>query len=108
MAQNHLTDKALRALNPTHKEILRSDGGGLWVRVLPKSNGGAINFHYRFERDKKERRFNCGSYPETYLAEARSRRDDARRLVKQGIDPVDKALADRNANSAAQALDKAE
>jgi integrase len=108
MAQNLLTDKALRALSPGNKEIVRGDGGGLWVRVLPQTSGGAINFYYRFELHQKERRFNCGTYPATSLAEARARRDDARKLVKQGIDPVDKALSDRASNLAAQALDKSE
>lgn len=99
MAQNLLTDKALRALKPDAKETTHRDGGGLWVRVLPKDSGGAINFYYRFELGNKERRFNCGTYPATALAEARKRRDAARDLVKQGIDPVEQAKADRTAKT---------
>ena len=108
MAQNLLTDKALRALKPGATETVHSDGGGLWVRVLPENRGGAINFYYRFELANKERRFNCGSYPATALSQARKRRDAARALVRQGIDPVAKAEADRAANTAAQALQQSE
>jgi hypothetical protein len=108
MAQNLLTDKALRALKPGAKETTHGDGGGLWIRVFPKDSGGAINFYYRFELANKERRFNCGTYPATTLAEARKRRDVARNLVKQGIDPVEKAKVDRAANTAAQILQQSE
>jgi integrase len=95
MAENKLTDKHLRNLKPTEKEQLIGDGGGLWVRVLPADKGAAINFYYRFEFDGKERRYNCGSYPDTPLALARENRNAARSLAKSGIDPVQKEENDR-------------
>lgn len=39
MAENKLTDKSLRALKPTDAEQTIGDGGGLWVRILPKTKG---------------------------------------------------------------------
>ena len=78
MPHNRLTHKTLRALKPDTKEQVLGDGGGLWLRVLPETSGGAFNFYYRFSFNGKERRYNCGSYPETSLAEARTRRDRAR------------------------------
>ena len=36
MPENKLTDKHLRTLKPTDTEQLLGDGGGLWVRALPK------------------------------------------------------------------------
>lgn len=108
MASNKLTDKSLRGLKPTSKEQTVGDGGGLWVRVLPVSNGGAINFYYRFELDGKERRFNCGSYPATTLAEARKNRSGARSSVAKGIDPVLQQGNDRLHARAAQALQSME
>ena len=104
MAENKLTDKHLRAVKHGDKEQLLGDGGGLWVRVLPAAKGGAINFYYRFVFDGKERRYNCGSYPETTLAKARENRNAARNLVLSGLDPVVKDLQDKTTRSAAQAL----
>ena len=71
MVENRLTDKHLRVVKPGDTEQLLGDGGGLWIRVLPQSKGGAINFYYRFLFNGKERRYNCGTYPATSLAKAR-------------------------------------
>lgn len=108
MAENKLTDKHLRNLKPLASEQLFGDGGGLWIRVLPIEKGGAINFYYRFTYEGKERRFNCGSYPECSLAQARLRRAEARAMVKSGIDPVIKGQLDRATRSAEQAVEKME
>ncbi len=108
MAENKLTDKHLRKLKPTDDEQVIGDGGGLWIRVLPQSKGGAINFYYRFEIGGKERRYNCGTYPETTLAQARERRTAARNLVRSGIDPAIKEENDRTARIAAQAMERTE
>jgi integrase len=109
MAENKLTDKALRALKPTDREQLVGDGGGLWIRILPAAKGGTVNLYYRFLVKGKERRFNCGSYPETSLADARRNRNSARRLIQQGVDPVEQATeakASTEAALAAQRLEK--
>lgn len=108
MAENKLTDKALRALKPTDTEQTIGDGGGLWVRVLPHNKGGTVNFYYRFEFHGKERRYNCGTYPATSLAQARENRNQARAQVKQGIDPVLKEQQDRLARTSAQAMESME
>ena len=108
MAESKLTDKALRALKPTAREQVIGDGGGLWVRALPAAKGGAINFYYRFQHDGKEHRFNCGTYPETSLAEARKKRNAARDDVKAGISPLDKQAVQRTSAAAAVALSKSE
>jgi len=108
MAENKLTDKHLRNLKPTDLEQVVGDGGGLWLRVLPTAKGGAINFYYRFLYEGKERRYNCGTYPETTLAQARQRRNDARNLVKSGVDPVLKEQSDRITRASEQAVEKME
>lgn len=104
MAENKLTDKHLRGLKPGPSEKTLGDGGGLWVRVMPADKGGAINFYYRFQFGGKERRYNCGTYPDTSLATARQRRNDARQMVATGVDPVVKEANDRAANTSSQAL----
>ena len=103
MAENKLTDKHLRKFKPSDDEQVTGDGGGLWVRVLPRNKGGAINFYYRFEFGGKERRHNCGTYPETTLAQARERRNAARNLVRSGVDPTLKEATDRSTRTTEQA-----
>jgi integrase len=108
MPENKLTDKNIRALKPTGIEQVFGDGGGLWVRVLPTAKGGAINFYYRYTANGKERRYNCGTYPKTTLAQARELRNSARSLVKQGVDPVLKDETDRAQRKADQAMSSLE
>jgi integrase len=60
------------------------DGGGLFLLVTP-SGGKLWHFKYRF--DNKEKKLTLGIYPEISLADARQRRDDARRQLAHGIDP---------------------
>jgi hypothetical protein len=108
MAENKLTDKSLRALKPTEGEQSVGDGGGLWIRILPASKGSTINFYYRFQISGKERRFNCGSYPDTSLAEARRKRNTARALVAQGIDPVEQVAEIKASTEAALASQRLE
>jgi hypothetical protein len=60
------------------------DGDGLLLRVIP-SGGKWWRFKYRFEG--KANMLSLGRYPEISLADARCRRDAARELLRQGIDP---------------------
>jgi integrase len=108
MVENKLTDKTLRSLKPSDSERQIGDGGGLWVRVLPQSKGGSVSFYYRFLFDGKEHRFNCGTYPEVSLAEARQRRNQARNDVKTGINPLHKLQVQRTEAAAAIAVKLAE
>ena len=106
MAENKLTDKHLRSLKPGAVEQIIGDGGGLWIRVMPSEKGGAINLYYRFQFNGKERRYNCGTYPDISLSHARENRNAARLLVKRGIDPVEKEASERVSRASAQAQAK--
>lgn len=97
-----LTDTALRKAMPGDKPIRIFDGGGLYVEVSP-AGGKWWRFKYRFEG--KEKRLSLGVYPDISLKDARERRDAARKLLAQGVDPSEhrkaskSARADRAANS---------
>lgn len=60
------------------------DGGGLYLYITP-SGGKLWHFKYRFEN--KEKKLTFGPYPEISLLDARRKRDDARRLIANGVDP---------------------
>jgi len=97
-----LSDTAIRKAKPGDKPQTLFDGGGLYLLLNP--NGSRWwRLKYRFEG--KSRLISIGVYPETGLADARSKRDAARKLLAQGIDPsahrkAEKAAgAERSANS---------
>ena len=60
------------------------DSGGLYLEVAP-SGGKWWRLKYRFAG--KEKRISLGVFPEVSLRDARDRRDDARRLLANDIDP---------------------
>src|SRR5437016_5001533 len=62
------------------------DGDGLYLQV---SGPHAKSWIYRFSFHGRERYMGLDSYPHVSLAEARNARDEARKLRKQGIDPIE-------------------
>ncbi|MCX5827680.1 MAG: integrase arm-type DNA-binding domain-containing protein [Deltaproteobacteria bacterium] len=79
-----LSEVRVRTAKPRKSEYKIFDGGGLFLLVTP--SGGKL-WHFKYRYDKKERKLTFGPYPEISLADARQRRDEARRLVAQEIDP---------------------
>jgi integrase len=62
------------------------DGGGLDLKVAPA--GKSWIFRYTSPMDLKPKQMGLGPYPEVSLKEAREKRDDARKLVNAGKDPM--------------------
>ncbi|MCA4902696.1 MAG: integrase arm-type DNA-binding domain-containing protein [Rhodocyclaceae bacterium] len=89
-----LTDTALRAARPGPKPQKLFDGGGLYVEVAP-SGGKWWRLKYRF--GGKEKRISLGVYPDVSLKQARARRDKARRLLADRIDPGERRKAEKSA-----------
>lgn len=79
-----LTDTAVRKAKPTDKTQRLFDGGGLYLEVTP-AGGKRWRQKYRFAG--KEKLLAHGIYPDVSLAEARDRRDNARKLLANGVDP---------------------
>jgi len=90
-----LTDVALRKLKPGAKTVRYSDEKGLYLQVAP-SGGMWWRLKFRFKR--KEKVLALGVYPEVSLKEAREKRDEARTMLRNGIDPT----ANRKAQKAAE------
>ena len=97
-----LTDVQIRNEKPEGKPKRLFDERGLYIEVSP-AGGKWWRFKYRFTG--KEKRLSLGVYPDVSLKEARNRRDEARKLLVQGIDPSENrkalrsAAADRAQNS---------
>ena len=109
-ASDLLSDKAIRAAIKTAetegKARKVSDGAGLVLDVRPT---GAGWWRLRYWLAGKERMLSLGTYPDTSLAQARARRDEARRQVAAGTDPSGVRKAEKAAQvDAAKAGARAE
>jgi len=89
-----LTDTAIRNAKPSQKAKKLFDGGGLYLEVAP-SGGKWWRLKYRF--GKKENRISLGVYPDVTLKDARERRDSARKLLANEIDPGENRKAKKAA-----------
>lgn len=95
-----LTDTAIKTAKPTDKPAKMADSDGLYLLIHP--NGGKWwRFDYRF--DGKRKTLSMGVYPDVPLKVARERRDEARKLVANGIDPGEHRKAHKTARADAVA-----
>ena len=79
-----LTEVRLRAIKTSGKIERFHDSHGLYLE-LSKVGGKHWRWKYRFEG--KEKRLAFGPWPEVSLKEARDKRDDARKVLRSGVDP---------------------
>jgi len=80
-----LTDTKIRSARPQAKTLRLFDGGGLYLELSP-SGGKWWRLKYRF--DGREKRLSFGVYPTVSLKEAREEREKAKKLLAQGINPI--------------------
>lgn len=81
-----LADKAIKNAKPRDKAYKLADGGGLYLEVMPT---GAKLWRMKFKQTSgKESRLAFGAYDEVSLAEARAKRDAARKQMAVGVDPA--------------------
>jgi len=79
-----LTDAACRSAKLKKTRYKLSAGGGLCLSVIPEG-GKYWALRYRF--GGKEKNLSLGAYPAVSLAEALEKRDEAKKLLKKGVDP---------------------
>lgn len=79
-----LTDLVCRGTKPSSVRIKLSDGGGLQLWIQP-SGTRLWQFAYRYRGRQKQIAF--GPYPEVTLADARDKRAEARKLLRDNVDP---------------------
>jgi len=87
-----LTDLQIRKVKQKGKPFRLGDGLGLHLLVKP--NGSKLwQFRYRYRG--KEKLLSLGQYPIVSLADARKKRDDAKRQLEDGTDPSVQKKLDR-------------
>lgn len=91
MALNELSPKKVENAKPKETDYKLTDGGSLYLLV--KKNGTkAWRMNYRY--NGKQATLALGVFPDVSLALARKRRDEARQLLAEGVDPrVTKRIA---------------
>ncbi|WP_308364306.1 MULTISPECIES: integrase arm-type DNA-binding domain-containing protein [unclassified Microbulbifer] len=83
-----LTELQVKQAKPRDRDYKLSDGKGMFLLVT-KTGARYWRLKYRHPHTRKERVLALGVYPETSLKKARQKRDEARQLLVDGIDPSD-------------------
>ena len=100
-----LTDIKVRNTKSTGKQIKLFDYDGLYLLVLPagkKTPNGSKCWRFKYHFYGKEKLLALGTYPEVSLADAREKRDAARKQVAAGIDPGEVRKAEKAARGQAK------
>lgn len=81
-----LNSRQVETAKARDKGYKLSDGGGMYLEITPRGSK-YWRMKYRRPGDKKEDKLAFGVYPTVSLAEARARRDEAKKLLTNGVDP---------------------
>lgn len=96
-----LTNTEVKQAKTKEKVYTLSDGGGLQLRVKP--NGSKLwLFDYQKPYTKKRTCLSFGSYPDLSIANARIKRQEARELLVNDIDPKEQRDEDARIKETAQ------
>lgn len=86
-------DVTIRSIKPGDPRKRLGDGDGLYLRLFVK--GGSHGWRMDYTINGVRKNLSLGTYPDTGLALARKKADEARRLVSAGLDPSDKRKTDK-------------
>jgi integrase len=96
-----LTPTRLNNAKPKEKPYKLTDGGGLYVLVMP---GGAKTWIYQYSLDGKRREVTIGRFPEIGMTDARDRHAEYRAMVERGENPAAHKQADKAERKVREAL----
>ena len=91
-----LNEARIRASRPKDRPYKVFDERGLFMLVTP--SGGRL-WRFRYRLGGVEKLLTLGAYPDVSLKRAREKRDDARKLVADEVDPSAKRQAERTAQA---------
>ncbi|AJJ57512.1 DUF4102 domain-containing protein [Yersinia pseudotuberculosis] len=87
-----LTVRQIDTAKPKEKPYKLSDGGGLYLEV---TTNGSRYWRLKYRYAGKEKRLAFGVYPEVSLAQAREKREAAKKLLSAGSDPGELKKAEK-------------
>ena len=88
-----LTVKEIEAAQPQSKPLKLSDERGLYLQISPN---GSKRWHLRYSfQGEKKKKISFGPFPDVSLKLARAKRDEARAMVADGVDPLQQRREDK-------------
>ena len=82
-----LTVKQIESARPQSKPWKLADERGLYLLI---SSNGSKRWHLRYSFHGKKKKISFGPFPDISLKSARAKRDEARALVAEGVDPLER------------------
>jgi len=83
---NQLTELSIKQAKPKKKQYKLTDGEGMYLRVYPN---GSKYWQLQFWFEGKQKILSFGVWPEISLKEARDKRFVAKKIIKEGINPIE-------------------
>jgi integrase len=102
MPTNKLADHQCRNARPKDRPYKLMDGAGLFLYVTP---AGGRHWRLAFRFEGRPQTLTFGPYPEVGLAAARSKRDEARAVLRDGRNPAAKVVRKSKAPTLATAVE---
>jgi integrase len=87
------SNATVQAIKPGDARQRLGDGAGLYLLLFVKGGSHGWRFDYTFRGKRKT--LSLGTYPATSLSHARKQAAEARRMVREGIDPSDERQSKR-------------
>ncbi len=84
---NQLTELSIKQAKPQDKQYKLTDGEGMYLRVYPN---GSKYWQLQFWLDGKQKILSFGVWPNISLKEARDKRFEAKKIIQEGINPIEK------------------
>ena len=84
---NQLTELSIKQAKPQDKQYKLTDGEGMYLRVYPN---GSKYWQLQFWLDGKQKILSFGVWPNISLKVARNKRFEAKKIIQEGINPIEK------------------
>jgi hypothetical protein len=89
-----LNARQVETAKPKDKEYKLTDEPGLYLLVKPN---GSKYWRLKYRIAGKEKKLAIGVYPDFSLADARLKRDEARKMLAEGVDPSEQKQLEKQA-----------
>jgi len=89
---DNLTELTIKQAKPGIKQYKLFDGGGMFLLVHPN---GSKYWRMKFSFERKSKLASFGVWPDVSLKDAREKRYEAKKIIKDGINPVDEKRKER-------------
>ena len=83
---NQLTELSIKQAKPKEKQYKLTDGEGMYLRVYPN---GSKYWQLQYWFDGKQKILSIGVWPDISLKDARDKRYEAKKKIKEGTNPLD-------------------